>query len=300
MNRSAAMKARWADPDWRARTLSSMRHGKPERAPKVTKARVWKASNARFAAHTTDGDVRVLTLSQGHSAVVNAHSIFRTLRDPGVGDHVLISGMNQRKIGHRITKGPWAGLPVYTLSLEERATCPRSCRQWRTCYGNSMPYAARWKHGPAFERTLFADLFWHAGRHPRGFAVRIHVLGDFYSEAYIDLWREALESIPGLRVWGYTARESGTPLGDAVARLNADYPERCVIRRSGAVQGAMRSVVINRASEAGEAIVCPAELGKTKNCGTCGLCWAPAATDKTIAFLLHGNPARGRPIKIAA
>ena len=42
-----------------------------------------------------------------------------------------------------VTKGRWRGYPVFTLTLEERATCPSYCEQWDECYGNNMPFGAR-------------------------------------------------------------------------------------------------------------------------------------------------------------
>lgn len=270
------MKELWADPAFRERVAAGRKGG--------------KSSRARFSAHVaTDSPRKPWALSPDHPAVVNGHSIFNFKRTPKVGRHVLLSGMHQRKIGHRIIKGEWSGLPVYTLSLEERATCPRSCKVWEGCYGNAMPYAARWEHGPAFERALFADLFWLAGRrHDKGFVVRLHVLGDFYSTGYVDLWREAFVAIPGLRVWGYTAHGRGSEIGRAVDALNKTFPDRCAIRFSGT-----ETIVIRSHTERGGAIVCPAETGAAANCGSCALCWAPAARDKTIAFLFHGNPGRG-------
>jgi hypothetical protein len=44
-------------------------------------------------------------------------------------------------------------------------------------------------------------------QHPGGFLVRLHVLGDFYSVRYAELWHEALEAYPALHIFGYTARE---------------------------------------------------------------------------------------------
>lgn len=266
------MKERWADPAFRAKVLAGRNFGKPRQA------------RARFKAHTAEGSKRKpWTLAADHPAVVAGKSIFHVTWEPEVGRKVLISGINQRKIGHRIVKGPWVRLPVYTVSLEERATCPRSCKMWNGCYGNAMPYAARWQHGATFEKALFANLFWLSGRHKRGFAVRVHVLGDFYSPEYVKLWREALQAIPGLHVWGYTAREKHTEIGAAVAKMNDAFRDRCVIRFSGT-----ETIVIKHANEANGAILCPAETGAAANCGSCALCWAPQARSKVIAFLFHG------------
>jgi hypothetical protein len=40
-------------------------------------------------------------------------------------------------------------------------------------------------------------------------------------------------------------------------------------------------------------ILCPAETGKTQTCGTCAVCWAPAASSKRIVFMGHGMTRRG-------
>lgn len=39
----------------------------------------------------------------------------------------LISGHNNPKLGRLVKMGPWKGARIYHLSLEERATCPRTC-----------------------------------------------------------------------------------------------------------------------------------------------------------------------------
>jgi hypothetical protein len=269
------MRELWADPAFRQRVVDGRRRAKP-------------VARARFSANVAGENATAWELRAEHPAVLTARSIFNVTRPAPLGSHVLISGVNQRKIGHRIVKGPWSGLPVYTLSLEERATCPSSCKVWRGCYGNAMPFAARWAHGAEFERTLLADAFWLAGRHKgRGFAVRLHVLGDFYSTAYVELWATLLAAIPRLHVWGYTAHARASDIGAAAGTLNARFPERCHIRFSGA-----DTIVIRTKAEAENAIICPAETGATANCGSCGLCWAPAARDKAVAFLFHGNPGR--------
>lgn len=244
-------------------------------------------SRARFAAHVADETIRTHGLRASHPALREGRSIFDVTRDAIIGEPVLISGHNQRKIGDTITKGDWAGLPVYTLSLEERATCPRSCKQWVGCYGNQMPFARRWKHGEDFECALLTNLARLGRKHREGFAVRVHVLGDFYSVQYVNVWREALSAIPGLHIWGYTARETDTQIGTAVQRLNKDFPTRCAIRFSGT-----ETVVITSADKAGEAIVCPVETGASANCGSCGLCWSKSARSKVIAFIFHGMKRR--------
>ena len=96
----------------------------------------------------------------------------------GIDSPVLKSGRNQWKIGGEILKGDWRGFPTYGLALEERATCPKTCRHWRSCYGNNMHLAQRVPHGVELERRLPIEVADLAKDHPHGFAVRLHVLGD--------------------------------------------------------------------------------------------------------------------------
>jgi len=215
---------------------------------------------------------------------------------------ILVSGRHQAKIGIRIEKGPWAGLPIYCLTLEERATCPRSCHEWATCYGNGMHLSRRLAPGPDLEYLLGAELAMLADRHRRGFAVRLHVLGDFYSVRYTARWAVWLRWIPGLHLFGFTAHPDGSPIARLVERMNGRFPDRCAIRFSRAAPSGQgwEAVTIWRAEEGPwvpEGLICPAQLGRTATCGTCGLCWSPAAGATTIVFLGHG---RRRPFHAKA
>ena len=106
------------------------------------------------------------------------------MREPGRGaadQWCLKSGENSAKIGGLIVKGRWRGFPVYTLTLEERATCPRTCHHWRSCFGNGTHLADRIAAGANLEWRLEREVALLDIDHPRGFVVRLHVLGDFYS-----------------------------------------------------------------------------------------------------------------------
>lgn len=199
---------------------------------------------------------------------------------------VLKTGYYSSKIGKRIEKGAWKGMPVFTLTLEERATCPQSCRHWRGCYGNSMNNSVRHQHGEAFERVLFCDLMELYKRYPGGFVVRLHVLGDFYSLRYVNLWRLLLGMIPPLHVFGYTARWNDE-IGMELRKLVANQWDRFAIRFSNApaIAGLPTTVSIEHPfNKPPDAIICPEQVGKTTCCSTCALCWS---TQKQIAFIQH-------------
>lgn len=181
--------------------------------------------------------------------------------------------------GHKtITKGKWKGMPMYSLSLEERATCPTSCNQWKNCYGNNMPFANRISHQtPSFLTTLTDELTALDAKHPLGFVVRLHVLGDFYSVAYVNFWAKALTKYSGLKLFGYTHRTADVPIGRAIGRLNL---AGAWIRYSDA-GGPMSANCPPKKND----ITCPEQLGKTAGCITCGLCWGDR--NISIGFLGH-------------
>lgn len=227
-----------------------------------------------------------------HSAVMRGHTVFKsTVVDADKSPRLFVSGFNNRKIGKKVQKGEWAGMPIYMLTLEERATCPSACSNWSTCYGNAMHMARRHRHGPALEYRVQTEIVQLARTNPKGFVVRLHVLGDFYSVEYVQIWAGLLSRYKELHVFGYTARD-GCSIGDEIQEMNERFPSRCFIRTSTKTPRAGGASVVTSPTAIEGAIICPAELSKTECCSTCGICWSPAARDKAILFILHGNPRR--------
>jgi hypothetical protein len=178
-----------------------------------------------------------------------------------------------------ITKGYWRGMPMYNLTLEERATCPPDCPQWEDCYGNNMPFATRYEAGEALERAIAHDVGYLSERHPDGFVNRLHVLGDFYSVAYVQLWCNLIRAHPALRVFGFTHWQHNTSIGEAVSN---GYGPRFRIMRSDPASssehdGDILPAAYTLPAGVGEArpgsTLCPWYSGKTASCLTCGLCW---------------------------
>jgi len=234
----------------------------------------------RLRRHEETLDSATWSLSPCHPAAVAGTTRYpATVREPD--GRVLKRGFNSKKIGSVVRKGPWKGLRIYTLTLEERATCPRSCALWLDCYGNKMHWAHRYRHGPDLEEQLEYEVSELCGRYG-GVVVRLHVLGDFYAPEYVVHWGLLLDMNPGLRVFGYTAWEPGSPIGREVVKLNTLHEGRCVLRFSG-VQGAYGATVVDTVQEAG-GVVCPAQTGGTECCATCGFCWN--STDE-VTFLRH-------------
>ena len=276
----------------------------PERAP----PRTWNCGGqqpskrhnlSRFGSIAPEPD-RIIDLRANHPALVQDRTIFpSTVVSPWQSPRLLVSGHNNRKLGATVEKGPWAGMPLYHLTLEERATCPRSCLQWASCYGNAMHLARRHDHrDPHFLPLLEAELWLLARENPQGFVVRLHTLGDFFSVEYVRFWAHALDEIPGLRVFGYTAclpwaeDETEAAIGAAIDKLTRAAWDHFAIRFSGHA-GAQGSHVLVKPSEDPGTLMCPAQSDKTLACATCGLCWSDAARDKAIGFLKHGMKGAG-------
>ena len=87
-------------------------------------------------------------LTKTELAIMNATTVFsKTVKDinNGLGKtENLIKKSTNVKLGKKVTKGIYKGYPIFTLTLEVRKTCPRSCKHWNNCYGNNMPFATRY------------------------------------------------------------------------------------------------------------------------------------------------------------
>ena len=194
---------------------------------------------------------------------------------------VLQPAAQNSKIGKgftHIAKGKWRGIPIYTLTLEERATCPRDCARWADCYGNNMRFSTRVAHSDSdglckrIEKEL-SEL----NRMYAGVCLRLHVLGDFFSPEYVSFWHSMMAKFNGLRIFGFTHWKRDTPIGMQLQAINVAFPERSWIRFSD--QGGPMSANVE-----GEGIPCPEQTGRTKSCLTCGLCWS---TPLPISFKEH-------------
>lgn len=214
---------------------------------------------------------------------------------PSTGLRVLVSGASNKKLGRWLVKGRWRGMPIFGLTLEERATCPGTCPMLVACFGNGMPFARRNRPGPALERAVEHDVQALLRRRicRIGLVIRLHVLGDFYSVEYVQFWMRLLEAYRRLRVFGYTHRQAGTPIGDAVTDLVQTFPDQASFLRSDPdPQGWLPDplpwarVVQPGSPPVPGSVVCPEQVGRTASCGTCGLCMSGRSS---VTFVEHGT-----------
>lgn len=256
-------------------------------------------SDRRFTDKPDLDPTMVRALPPEHPALVESRTLFPSTVvtvTKDVPDRLLVSGVNNRKLGATVTKGHFKGYALYGLSLEERATCPADCDVREICYGNGMQLARRHRIGDAdafFDRLGF-EIGELLDEHD-GLLVRLHVLGDFPSLEYVSFWADALEENERLACYGYTHRLTtawgGDEIGDAIDALKTRFPDRFRIRWSSPVarpDGAVVTGKIPTAPRTSDGIVCPAQTDATACCASCGLCWEPAARHDTIVFVKHG------------
>ncbi len=184
-----------------------------------------------------------------------------------------------------IKKGKFKGYVIYTLTLEERATCPRSCYHWDNCYGNNMMFAHRLQHGSELEQRIKDEIEELCGTY-KGVIVRLHVLGDFYSRAYVWTWGELLFAFDNLAIWGFTGHAPDSDIGIEIKFCRDKFGERFSVRFSNAPthQFSANSADLYKPKK-NKSIICPEQTGKAESCATCTLCWS--APDKQILFVTH-------------
>ena len=254
------------------------------------------SSLRRFGSVVPGG--RTVSLSALHPASRGGRTIFgsRVYAADEVG-RVLKTGHQSRKIGKTVAKGVRKGWPIFTLTLEERATCPKpqadgsGCREWASCYGNNMQAAERIEAGPGLIAALEGEIAALAALHPGGFMVRLHVLGDFWSVEYVHFWQAMLRQWPNCALFGFTAHAPASPIGRAISLLALDFGwSRAAIRFSGARHELHAARVIGPGEVDADAILCPAQRIRadgtplTECCATCALCWQ---SPRSIAFRRH-------------
>lgn len=256
------------------KTLSGVRKASAKHGDDATFTR-WIATPGRHTGHRTP------------PAAVTATGTRFPKRVLAPTENLLVSGHSNIKIGRDVRQGKLLGYWIYTLSLEERATCPSSCSHWTTCYGNSMPLAKRVDHtDPTFLSKLEANIArLLAVRGRPGILIRLHALGDFYDVGYVHFWQTMLARHTRLAIFGYTAWTADTPIGAAIDETIDLFPGRAMIRFSNGGYANRSTVpIVDEVDCPPGAFVCPEQTGQFEACGKCGACWS---TLKNIAFLAH-------------
>lgn len=222
-----------------------------------------------------------------------AQTIYGKSVKPVPSNHVLMlkPGNNNKKLGFVVKKGRHKGKRIYSLTLEERKTCPTSCQHWDDCYGNNMPFATRYSvdDWEAFTDRLEYEIatLLEKRTHKAGILIRLHVLGDFFSSDYIRFW-DGLLCYYGerLAIYGYTGHLPSSKLGKQITKLNMSYEIQSEIRFShnNDYERLFDQRFAAQEDFEGDAFDCPEQTGKVDDCASCGLCWEAT---KTVRFATH-------------
>ena len=206
----------------------------------------------------------------------------------GVRDYPfqVIKPSTNVKLGKWVSKSRHAGKRMYTVTLEERATCPKTCKHWYDCYGNTMPFAHRIKYDKYLIRKMDKELA-YLNTKKDGVLIRLHVLGDFPDLKYVEHWEQWLDKYENISCYGYTAHSPKESIGGRIAIMNEQRWDRWSIRFSNYPRYKLsaNSDVVSK-----NGITCPEQAGQTKSCGTCGLCWNKST--KRILFMTHSRDLR--------
>ncbi|WP_421849801.1 GP88 family protein [Oricola sp.] len=250
------------------------------------KARKTRKAVARHGSHLV-GDKSATLLPVNNPALTEKRTVYTsTVVSPRDHPRCLIPARNNRKIGGVVRKGSLKGMPIFTLALEERATCPATCRHWRSCYANNMHFLKRFRHGEDLEKLLPLEIGGLMRQFPGGILVRLHIAGDFYSVDYVRVWKRLLDAHPKLHVFGFTARIDGDdPICRELVALTLRLWPRFAMRFSNANIDELATASIEHPlQKPADAVICPAQTGQAESCSTCALCWQGKTN---IAFLQH-------------
>ena len=220
-----------------------------------------------------------MILRPNNPALAQAVTIHPRMRRSPTETTILKSVSDNKKMGkggNVISKGKWAGMPMFQMSLEERATCPRTCPQWASCFANNMAFAHRIDHThPDFLPVLHDEIHALARKYRHGFVIRPHVIGDYYSPEYVAFWINQTAEHENLHIFGFTHSLRDSKMGRMITEWNKN--PRVWVRFSD--QGGEMSANVE-----GEGIQCPEQTDKTDSCLTCGICWS---TTKPVRFIAH-------------
>ena len=233
----------------------------------------------------------MVRLTKKSKAVQLGETVFRSklFNAANYSQAILKPAKQNTKLGNgrsKIRIGKWKKFPMFYLTLEERKTCPTTCFHWVDCYGNDMNLGHRIIADDDLIPRLEKEVEQLSKRYPKGFVIRLHVLGDFYSVDYVIAWRRFLKKHSNLFVFGYTANTSG-PIRSAISAIRRKYPKRWWMRFSQNASHSNKAPNVIYAcheSYEGKHFGCPEQTGKLDSCIECGLCWQ---TKKSVKFYTH-------------
>lgn len=168
-------------------------------------------------------------------------------------------------------------------TYEIAGTCCCTCRNDDgevTCYATKGNY-----NFPSVRRSLGIKTF--LARHHLDFVrraimaqieadrisiCRVHVAGDFFSSAYVDMWREIAQTFPGVTFWTYTKVRTAEGAFDDIRNFNV---VKSLIPGHGFNYGNCAYIIALYEALRGmrkRVYICRCGIDETQHCFDCGAC----------------------------
>ncbi len=204
-----------------------------------------------------------------------------------------------------IQKGPWKGIRLFYVALEEGVTCFSGCMWKRHGLCGASNYAGyRFRVNKQLFKWIERQIRQLLKKYPHGIVVRLHVSGDFPSAEYVRFWARMLRKHSGLRLWGHT-HHRGAMLRLIDEQLNQAYANRALIRSSDSYALPYAAVTVYPLGRVGEmdGLVCPGALARSPggpivkrphdaplgNCATCAACWSRKCPTIIWSMMVNGK-----------
>ena len=168
---------------------------------------------------------------------------------------------------------PSFSLPVITTCPGKTPFCDRYCYGLKGWFRLEQIQRVNDRRLDATLKDDFVDIIVHEIHKSRAPAFRLHVIGDFYSVAYVEKWIEIANSLPKVVFFGSTRSWRCEFLSEALKRFR-DLAN-VYIKASVDLTDTLDPFSCGWRvwSVEGEGIPCPHDLGLVENCAVCGRCW---------------------------
>ena len=118
--------------------------------------------------------------------------------------------------------------------------------------------------------------------------LRIHAAGDFFSMAYVDMWREIARKFPDVIMWSYTKKAAAENAFNDLENVNI---VKSIIPGYGFNFGKCGYIqkVYNGLKKSGKSVyICKCGIDKNQHCINCGAC----RTKEYVLFIEHSTDYR--------
>ena len=184
------------------------------------------------------------------------------------------------------------------FNLPPVKTCPNNASCKATCYAvpsYRLRYGVRRKYDSNYKLAKenieeLAGLIVRQLEVEDCEIVRLHSSGDFFSQAYVDMWTAIAEAFPKIRFYTYTKADKILDFSNIDALKNFNLIRSMI---DGHLNYGSEEYLARMKKKYPKAYICPATRGKDVHCGKeCKYC----VTGNMPLFKLHGTNRKAGPL----